>query len=471
MGPAFVNGSPFFYYDSAGYIEGVAKAVRAIFFESRARGITAEEQFGAISGDNVVQGGRSIYYGALAFLGWKTTIWLPVFVQCLALSWLIVMHVQRLSGNVWPRVSVAILALLALGTPAAIFAGLIMPDVWAGVGILALALLWSDGSRSSRGTRAAIFAILAFATLSHGSHLALFAILTAGGALAQPFLAHGLRLRRSVFAIPALAVLAGLAGQLAYSTAVRTTFGEPPLSRPFIAAHLVDMGPGTRFLQKNCPESDYALCKYADRLPVSWTSFLFSTSETRGVYAAADPETQRAIVREQIPLLRDTLAAEPGATVGGFVTDGIRQLWTLSVEDVPITRRTEGFLTRNFPEDLVLLIKSSVIYDAPGWLTFVTRMTEAVTAASVAALLLWASLPSDRGRMETARRLNTVVAVTVAGVLGERGDLRRAGFALRTVPGSSGVAAAASRSSDRRGTPSSYDKAGKLTTGGQGIRA
>jgi hypothetical protein len=87
------------------------------------------------------------------------------------------------------------------------------------------------------------------------------------------------------------------------------------------------------------------------------------------------------------------------------------------VEDVPITWRTESFLTRNFPEDLVPLIKSSVIYDAPGWATFVTRMTQAVTAASVAALLLWASLPSDRGRMEVARRLNIVVAVTVAGVL------------------------------------------------------
>ena len=253
MIPAIMNGSPLFYFDSAAYMESGAKVLRAVFHDGGAGRTAAGERFGEIDGDRIVQSGRSVYYGVLAFAGWKTTIWLPVLVQCLALAWLVVTHARNLAGNLWPGVSLAILAILAFGTSAAFFAGLVMPDIWAGLGILALALLWSDGCGASRGARAAVFAILAFATLSHASHLALFAVLTAGGALARPFLAEGLRPRRSGLAIPALAVLVGLAGQFTFSTAVRMTFGEPPLPRPFVAAHLVDMGPGTRFLQEHLP--------------------------------------------------------------------------------------------------------------------------------------------------------------------------------------------------------------------------
>ncbi|MBU1836408.1 MAG: hypothetical protein KJ834_10250, partial [Alphaproteobacteria bacterium] len=120
MGPALVNGGPFFYFDSAAYIENIAKAVAKLWPEgpdllADAGSTAAGAAFDQGQDDNIVYSGRSVYYGALAYAGWITTIWVPVVAQCLTLAWLTKELTQRLFETNWHQVTILLTVGLTLG--------------------------------------------------------------------------------------------------------------------------------------------------------------------------------------------------------------------------------------------------------------------------------------------------------------------------------------------------------------------
>ena len=98
--PALVNRLPFFYFDSTTYIEQIAKALKVILPSSGAAQaaslapvepvVRTTVDFGAPEADRIVFSGRSVYYGLLAWIGWASSIWLPVVIQAATLSWLVV---------------------------------------------------------------------------------------------------------------------------------------------------------------------------------------------------------------------------------------------------------------------------------------------------------------------------------------------------------------------------------------------
>jgi hypothetical protein len=417
LAPAAINGAPFFYYDSAAYIEVVSKAVK-VLLAAPAPGTVIPEgvrQFGVAEGDGNVLGGRSLYYGMLAYLGWIGGIWIPAAVQSLTLSWLLVAHVRAVVARSWTFVAGGMAAVLAVATSAGLFAGLVMPDIWSGLAILALALLWTPVAMPRRGADLAILAILSFSTLSHDSHLALVMVLLAG--LASIGVVKPAVVSRRGIVIPASAILIGLAGQIAFSASVRVVYGQPPLARPFLTAHLVEMGPGTRLAQETCPQSGYALCRYRDRLPTNWIAFLFSKSSEDGVFAAADGLTQRALSDEQGAFVLATVTAYPLETLGGLARDGVRQLWTLSVDDVPITRDQQSFLQRNFPPDLAERIERSLIYGNPGFAGLITRGTQISTAIAALVMAIFLGLRLRLTASDGLRRIDVIVVTCLAGVI------------------------------------------------------
>ncbi len=442
LAPALLNGAPLFYFDTAGYIHNIEMAVQRLLpFEAAPAAEAAEpaaapadpaaapaDPAAGADASNGLRSGRSVYYGALAWLGWQLSIWLPALVQCLALAWLVMLHTRTLVGRHWQTVTITILALLAFGSSAGLFAALVMPDIWIGLAVLALARLWMPGIRRSAAEKTGLFAILAFSVLSHSSHLAVLAVMVAGAAGLWALSAlRGVRfpIGGGQLVLPLLALGVGLAGQIAFGVAVRMISDAPPLGRPHITAHLVDLGPGTRYAQESCPESGYALCAYADRLPVDWIAFLFSRDPETGVAAIAPVDVQRALADEQIRFALGTLAAEPVATLGGLTYDGVRQLWTLSIEDVAQTRRSQTFLESNFPADLVALTQASRLYDTPEMLVVVTRITQISTALAgvlLAALLLtgrargMAGGPAERGR-RLDPQLRALLWIVLAGLV------------------------------------------------------
>lgn len=422
MCPALFNRAPLLYFDTAAYFANIAKAMDLIFPKSFLPDITtvsdqpstAGQVFSHDNQDNIVYGGRSIYYGALAWLGAVTSIWLIVAVQAIALAWLVTLVIRQLVGTVRPAATLIIITILATTTSAGFFVGLIMPDIWAALAILAVALLWTPSAVPlSRTERGLIYAVLAFSALSHSSHLALIATLLVLGLLARP-------LRRAAgkgaVAIPVLAIATGLAGILAFSMVVRTVYGQPPLSRPFIMAHLVDLGPTADLIRETCPESRYALCEYADRLPMVWTSVLFGRGD-EGVFLSAPDDQKRALVDEQVALLLHTLRVYPVELVTGLMADGVRQLWTLSIDSVPRQPPITAMTDLGFSPEMIRMTETSRLYANPGWLPLITLQIEIVTALSATLLLGWGMLRIAGRAGPTVAGLGPFMAVCLVGVM------------------------------------------------------
>ncbi|MFN4129502.1 MAG: hypothetical protein ACK4GC_06775 [Paracoccaceae bacterium] len=398
--PSIFNRAPFVYFDSASYLSQAGKAVQML--QSRI-GIMPDGSADAIAAgaslpkthhdsNDINYAGRSIYYSLFAWIGAVTLGASSVGVlQAAVLASLIVMTLQA----VWPNASavpflmatVALAAGLALLTSAGFFVGLIMPDIWAGMMILAFALLMTPSPGIGRNGRVALAAILTLAAAFHISHLLLLATMV--GLLALAMLLPGCRriVAPGRVVLPALALACGLAGHVAFSVASIAATGQPPLTRPFVTAHLIEMGPGTRMIQNTCPNSGFAICPYVDRLPTDWISFMFSRDPQTGVFGAVPPSVQRALSEEQTRFALASFAAEPLATTGGLLRDGVAQLWQLSVDDVPLSERNEAFLAANFTQEVAALIRGSAIWSRPWVAPALSKLIQASTALAAIGLL------------------------------------------------------------------------------------
>lgn len=411
MAPTVLNGAPFLYYDTTSYIwypHDLAHAALQLLRD------------GTQSESLVIISGRSVYYGLFTYLSTALTNgWALVWAQATVLGWLVALSYRVFLPQGWIRASVLTAVGLATLTPAGFFVGLLTPDIWSGFLIIAAALLLAVRPRLSKGEIWALWAIVAFATLAHASHLALLLSMTAlaAAALLIPRLRRHLS-RAGVFALSG-AIVVALAGQLALSALTKTLTGQPPLALPHITAHLVDLGPGTRLVQDTCPERGYAVCAFADRLPMSWVHFMFEDDPQKGAFWVAAPEVQRALVAEQVGFMRDVVAAYPLTTLGGLALDGLQQLGTLSVKDVPMQPVEAEYLAAYFQPALVDLTHASAMYSHPELRHLVTGLAY----TSLVGTLLWsfalsaqavASAPVGR---DFGAGLLTVVAVVVACVL------------------------------------------------------
>ena len=182
MWTALLNGGPFFTPDTEAYVRGPDVAVVKLLGQrfstpwarltppgalaiASAPGAKAKPSYD----DKEVLAGRSIYYGALAYLGERTGgFWLTVFVQGLAVAWLAEI-VLRAAGRRRLIDYAAAMAVIAFATSAPFFAADLMPDVWSGVAIGALSLLFAFPKRLVSIDVAALAAMTVFAAMAHNS--------------------------------------------------------------------------------------------------------------------------------------------------------------------------------------------------------------------------------------------------------------------------------------------------------------
>ena len=147
--------------------------------------------------------GRSVYYGALLYASYILgSLWLAVLAQALAVAYVLHVLVVRLWG-LGRGAFLGIVAVLAAGTPLAVFTGLLMPDVFAGLTILSVATLCVYWNRLARSTRWALAAILLFGLSAHASHVAIAALLV------LLILVARLTRKGRALSLPAIAVVAG----------------------------------------------------------------------------------------------------------------------------------------------------------------------------------------------------------------------------------------------------------------------
>lgn len=351
---ALWNGQPFFYPDTPTYLRGAEMGVARVVSPGSLKPWTppeasSEAQTSAALPkppavqrltsveDKVVLAGRSVYYGALLYLSYLTgpgsSLWLAVWVQALCLAYLLQLAMVR----VWGASNAQLLgatAALSLLTPMAVYTGFLMPDIFAAMLIVSVALLSTAWERLRAADRWALSGLLLYALMTHASHVVIAAVLLALLLLARwlwPAWRPNSHAGSHAGAGKALGVLAAclvlaVVAEAAFVKAVTQAVGTPPLRLPHPMARLIDAGPGTDFLKNNCPQANYAACAFVQNYPTAWTDFLFSSDRAKGAFAVADPATKRRLSDEQLRFVWDVTRADPLGVARVVGLDVLRQL-------------------------------------------------------------------------------------------------------------------------------------------------
>ncbi len=430
--PALWNGLPFFYPDTPTYLRGAQMTAQGIASRLGLRTDTAaspvtQAPAGDASAapasrgltsleDRIVLAGRSVYYGALLYAAQAAgSLWLAVIAQALCVA--AVLHL--LLVKLWRVTSGAFLgttAVLSLATPLAVYTGLLMPDVFAGLATLAFAALsiyWRQLTRMERGLLAGV---LLFGLLSHASHVAVAAVLLAGVLAMRLWNARWQGVSGPACTLAGLCIVIAIAAEWAFAAGVTHALGVPPLRLPYPTARLIEMGPGTQLLAQRCPEAGYAVCAYRANYPTAWDAFLFSTDPARGTFALADAATKRRIVDEQWHFVRDVIVHDPMGVLRGWWVDLGRQLVSFRVDVWSFGARQLAMFAGRVPPQTYAALQASRGLDSPGYNLAMSAATYG--SAGIAVLLgvwwVWRRHAGAIARMP--QRLEQVAGIAIAGV-------------------------------------------------------
>ncbi|MDB5743671.1 MAG: putative rane protein [Polaromonas sp.] len=445
---ALWNGQPFYYPDTRTYVRGAEMGASRVLGPAAFEPWLAEPQNTAPAPgsaspaapsegskatslssieEKIVLSGRSFYYGVLLYAGALTgKMWLSVVLQAVMVAYVLYVVMVRL----WclrRRHVVGMAAALSLLTPLGAYTGFLMPDVFAPLCILltgVLALYWRELALMHRWGLAGV---LLFGLTAHTSHLAVAALLLMLLLLARLLSARWRRLPWIGLVAVAGCIAAGLAAEWAFNKAVTVAVGAPPLRLPHLMGHLIDMGPGTAYLKKHCPQADYAACAFVKNYPTYWEDFLFSTNPGNGAFALADAATKRRLSAEQFRFAADVLRADPVGVVGGMGAEVLHQLVNFRVDIAHYSQETlatqyEGRLPPEIFADMQRS-RAARLFPLDRWLTVTTYATVLVSLALAG--LWWRrhrSAPEGAAEGQAAPRrqlsqLSQLAWIVMAGVV------------------------------------------------------
>lgn len=376
--PALWNGQPFFYPDTPTYLRGAEMGAAKVLGPRLAKpwqtqapvsattaapaiaheGVPAVRSVTSVE-DKVVLAGRSVYYGALLYASHLAgSLWWAIVVHALCAAYVLHLLMVRLWGLA-ERHFVATAAVLAVASPLAVYTDLLMPDLFAGLGMLAAGILAVYWKRLSRPHRIALTALLLFALCSHASHVVLVGALLLVGVVARALTPRWRHLSPAAFVVVAACLAGAVVAEWAFGKAVEKTIGAPPLRLPHPMARLVDMGPGTEFLKQRCPEAGYVACEFIDHFPTAWGDFLFSPDPQKGAFALADAGGKRRMSDEQLRFVLEVLRHDPLGVVKGVTADVFRQLAAFRVDVWGYGPREFAMYEGRVPNDVYARMHSS----------------------------------------------------------------------------------------------------------------
>ena len=399
---AIFNGYAVFFNDSRSYVRGGSAVATKVFgaqiddgaWKSRASIASSIDSSVSLSsiGKSVpkaVTGNRSIYYGLLAFFGYRiSNFWLTIFIQSFAVS--SVIAIAWLRGlNFQVSSYFVVMLFLAVLTDSGVFVAYIMPDIFTAVLILIAAVVVGFWERIRAAEKLFLFATGAYASCTHPSHLPILAAVIA--LVAIYYVAHRTRFRRgwAVLLLVGCEVV-GISATLAFNIVVTKLTGERPLLLPHITAHLVEMGPGTRYIRANCPGAGFAVCQFAPRLPVGWVTFLSSTDPKTGVFEVASPSVQRLLSDEQTRFAEAVLLFDPVGVIAGTARDVARQAVLFNLDTLKLSTPARENYYDSFPPKVYRHIVTSRVGRNDITLDSISRIDLLVVGISVLGLMCFA---------------------------------------------------------------------------------
>jgi hypothetical protein len=318
LSPALWNGFPLLQYDTGGYL--------ARWFEG------------------YLVPSRSVVYGLFVVAGWPLDFWPVVVVQAAATIWVLALALRAygFGGRPWTLLAV-ILALCATSTLPWI-AGILLTDIFAGLGVLALHLVVMRPQTLSRGERVALVGFIAFCGATHSATFLVLLGLAAAALLAalidRRIVALVGALRAAVSVALAAVMLVGanfaIAGQLAWT----------PGGYGIVFARMLEDGIVTRYLDAHCPEQSFKLCPYRHRFPATADDFLWgygSIFDKLGRFKGLGDEMRTIVL--------GSLAEYPGEQLEAAAAASARQLISVGTGEGVVTplAHTYGIIRRYMP--------------------------------------------------------------------------------------------------------------------------
>jgi hypothetical protein len=358
------------------------------------------------------------------------TLWLVALAQASAVSWLFMLLWRAaLPAERW-RTGLVAIAVVSLVSPLPFFAAFAMPDIFAGVVVVAATLLIVYSDRLGGWERWTVGALLTVALSVHTSHILFMVPLLGVGGLLLIWLPAGRRAAAGRLVSVGIAILVALGANSAYGALIRYQTGEPLRNQPFLTARLLADGPGRAYLRHACERGNvYTLCGFKAKPLNNSEDVLWSDLPRNGVFMRSDYATRVHLEEQEPRFVLSTLAYAPGAQLVASLRNWGQQLALIFVED-PI-RNPVFYLTDPYWKQTNLPpIIARVADCGPRHRSCPSRLTMAESRswhgawliAATAALVLAAWVVRRRAIMASGaagddRRLLAVAVMFAAGVI------------------------------------------------------
>lgn len=321
--PAFYNRFPLMYPDSPWYINAGRKVAAAVLLNHR----------------SAWYGGRSLIY-SLGILPFHTdrTLWPIIAAQSLLTSWILSLVFRAISPRKTWTHFLSVMILLSLLSSASWFGALVMPDILGPDLYLCIFILVFARDEISRIEQIVLLLVSWWAIASHATHLLIAIALCSASTMLAIIKRLTFHSYLSVASPLAIIIVFALGTQISLNAFL---CGKPSLEGdhpPFFTARLIEDGPGRWYLQNNCAQSSWEMCRYLGNLSGSSDRFLWSPD---GVFANAPLSSQELIRRQDWPLTLAVLHTYPREQLLRSATNSVLQLLSFDLgSSVPSTAVT-----------------------------------------------------------------------------------------------------------------------------------
>jgi hypothetical protein len=379
--PAAFNRSPFLFYDTASYLEfGRAIASRLPLFRNLATGeapATKSSQESVPTGSTgddrerehpslSYAGGRSPYYSFFIYVLVKFgSLWSVACLQALLAATLLWISYTVIATSASAITFLIATTILAGMSTLSFYVAMLMPDVFAGLALLALGLLTLGFDRMSNWLRIGLVVTIAGAASTH-----LTIPVVCGAALACVVLTQLLLNGRAaigrwyilVWATAGLALTSFL--YVLFFESSKVVLGATPQSPPYLMARVLADGTGRAYLHDACdPLPTYTLCAFQRRKFRDDYEFLWDGDPAIGVFSASDYETRKKLKAEELSFVLGTVTHYPLWQARVSATHWMHQLIAFGLSEFQSAKRTWDVMAFNIliPEQEALY-KSSRAY-------------------------------------------------------------------------------------------------------------
>jgi hypothetical protein len=200
---------------------------------------------------------------------------------------------------------------------------------------------------------------------------------------------------------------------MVFSWGVSHATGAAPLRPPFLAARIIDDGPGYEYLREHCPEARLIFCRTLEFRTRDSATLLWSADPREGIFQALSPAEQRLAAAQQNAFVAAVVKERPFELLASSAGAFFRQLSYFKLESFNYTGHNNSYFRNKLPEPFLDHAKHSKAYQHKMPVKFVEWATVVVVLASLVGVA-----SAIRATLRREKRLTPAAAFLLFLVLG-----------------------------------------------------